>query len=368
MPLNPTNHPVTHACAFCGGTFADHASAKRKYCSPNCYWAAKKKPEKTPDCLCLVCRKPFVKMAGSAGKYCSRACFSNSPKRRDTRACEACKRTFVCMPSSKKRFCSLQCGAPFRPQSMRMIREKRTCEVCKMPFRLNRAVGQGYAGKYCSRFCSDSAVKSFPGDRIQKQCEYCGKSFEVYPSHAHIRCCSNSCGKKNMAKTNVGVAHPLYKAKIPMACEICGTIRMVKPSLVSRYRACSRSCASIIGKTNQPRVSSIERKMEASMSEIGISAIAQFVFGRWICDFAFPDQRLIVECDGDYWHSLPKRKRLDKIKDKQITNKGWRVLRLREWEINQDSHGCAIRIAAMLHVAPSVSPVPKQTRMNLFDN
>jgi len=39
------------------------------------------------------------------------------------------------------------------------------------------------------------------------------------------------------------------------------------------------------------------------------------------CDFVIPQYHIVVEVDGDYWHSLPKRKQLDKIKDDLIEYK-----------------------------------------------
>ena len=43
---------------------------------------------------------------------------------------------------------------------------------------------------------------------------------------------------------------------------------------------------------------------------------------------------LIVECDGNYWHKYPIRRDIDNVRTKELIEKGFRVLRLWESEIN----------------------------------
>ena len=43
-----------------------------------------------------------------------------------------------------------------------------------------------------------------------------------------------------------------------------------------------------------------------------------------------------VEIDGDYWHSSAKKQSQDKRKDSFLANKGLKVLRLKECDINKD--------------------------------
>ena len=64
---------------------------------------------------------------------------------------------------------------------------------------------------------------------------------------------------------------------------------------------------------------------------------------RQYCDFYFPEHKLIIECDGDFWHCNPekypdgpifsyqeKRMEKDKIKDKYLIDNGFRIYRV--WE------------------------------------
>jgi len=51
------------------------------------------------------------------------------------------------------------------------------------------------------------------------------------------------------------------------------------------------------------------------------------------CDILIPSLNTVIECDGDYWHSFSVRKKLDKIRTKEMIGKGFKVLRLKEKEI-----------------------------------
>jgi very-short-patch-repair endonuclease len=42
---------------------------------------------------------------------------------------------------------------------------------------------------------------------------------------------------------------------------------------------------------------------------------------------------LIIECDGNYWHKYPIGRDIDKIRTKELIEKGFNVLRLWESEI-----------------------------------
>lgn len=48
------------------------------------------------------------------------------------------------------------------------------------------------------------------------------------------------------------------------------------------------------------------------------------------CDAVIRDARLVLEYDGEYWHSLPERFDLDAAKTQALIEAGWTVLRIRE--------------------------------------
>ncbi len=80
---------------------------------------------------------------------------------------------------------------------------------------------------------------------------------------------------------------------------------------------------------------------------------------KFTCDFCFPKHKLIIECDGDYWHANPskysdnlepiqkKMIRRDKSKDgyiRTIDNSSWTLLRFWESDIEKDVSKCVDKI------------------------
>lgn len=57
-------------------------------------------------------------------------------------------------------------------------------------------------------------------------------------------------------------------------------------------------------------------------------------------DIAFPDKKIIIECDGDYWHNLPGAQEKDHRRDDILINFGWNVIRFWEHEINDNIDRC----------------------------
>ncbi len=55
------------------------------------------------------------------------------------------------------------------------------------------------------------------------------------------------------------------------------------------------------------------------------------------CDILIPSINLVIECDGDYWHKYPVGRKIDYVRTKEMIEKGFKVLRLWEHEINEMS-------------------------------
>lgn len=98
----------------------------------------------------------------------------------------------------------------------------------------------------------------------------------------------------------------------------------------------------------------------------GIDFIHQFKFrNKFMCDFCFPLQKIIVEVDGDFWHANPKKysnqNKLhphqikgvgrDKSKNAYITkvdNGSWNLLRFWESDIKKDVGKCVDEVEKKL--------------------
>jgi very-short-patch-repair endonuclease len=116
---------------------------------------------------------------------------------------------------------------------------------------------------------------------------------------------------------------------------------------------------------NNKTNTSIEIKLKEELVRMGykenIDFIHQFNFNnKFMCDFCFTKQKIIIETYGDFWHANPiiyKNKQLypvqlkdikiDKAKEsyiKKYDNKSWKYLYFWETDINEDVSKCVDKI------------------------
>jgi len=129
-----------------------------------------------------------------------------------------------------------------------------------------------------------------------------------------------------------------------------------------REKASIKSRKAIIKRISNNEFPSLNTQIELSiskeMNKRKIFFISQFnIDNKFVCNFAIPLSKLIIECDGDYWHGNPslypketldKRQKMniyrDKIKDEYLNQKGWNVLRSYESDIKKSSFNCVNKI------------------------
>ena len=85
---------------------------------------------------------------------------------------------------------------------------------------------------------------------------------------------------------------------------------------------------------------SIERSVACILTELGITFEQQVLFKYYAADIYLPEQNVIIECDGDYWHSTPVMIAHDKKRDKWFANHGIGVIRLKECDIKANARQC----------------------------
>lgn len=83
--------------------------------------------------------------------------------------------------------------------------------------------------------------------------------------------------------------------------------------------------------------SSIEIKIQSYLKDLGIEFFTHIYLSKiahaYQCDIFIPSIKLVIECDGMYWHHYPIGNDLDHIRTKELIEKGFKVLRLWEYEI-----------------------------------
>lgn len=121
-----------------------------------------------------------------------------------------------------------------------------------------------------------------------------------------------------------------------------------------------------------------ERQIKAELikraHKEGIDFVHQYKFmNKFMCDFCFPKQKVIIEVYGDFWHANPeiypegiklhphqiKGKRIDKSKEAYISkvdNHSWTYLVLWENDIKRDVAKCVDRIEEVLTRKNKLTP------------
>jgi len=131
---------------------------------------------------CIQCgvefETPQYEINRGRGKFCSRKCYHNSPKKRIKRICNYCKSEFEVIPSqvkySRGKFCSAKCLT----ESLKR-RIKRICKYCGMQFEVRPSRLKVGRGKFCSREC----YGKWRSENITGEADphwRGGKSFEPY--------------------------------------------------------------------------------------------------------------------------------------------------------------------------------------------
>lgn len=75
---------------------------------------------------------------------------------------------------------------------------------------------------------------------------------------------------------------------------------------------------------------SLERSVRRILETLGVEFQTQLPIAWWIVDFYISSKKLVIEADGEYWHSTPKARAHDRQKDAYLKNLGLTVLRLPE--------------------------------------
>lgn len=150
--------------------------------------------------------------------------------------------------------------------------------------------------------------------------------------------CSNACatrGGKKWEKANAAVRQRV----------IDGVFVLQQPETRAKmYQALGRA---------HTKGTWLERKMEWALGQLGLCPMRHHPIPclqpdshnrrrYWYVDFAFPDLKIAIECDGERWHQDKAR---DARRQAEIESQGWTMLRFAGKEINADVGVCAERVA-----------------------
>jgi len=251
---------------------------------------------------CIYCGKPLV----TGDKFCSRECKSKSQVVQITLKCIGCNKKFKLSPCYRRKtnYCSIKCY-----WDSTRLKKIRRCKVCNKEFvAKNNLIVKGY-GIFCSRECQH---KTYP-KKVKKICPQCGKVFLIPPSWNLVRTfCSKKCQDDSM------------RDYVIMICRNCHKKFDLPRWDLNRGRGtyCSRRCFVSYGGS-----SLLELKMEKALMLVKIKFEREVKFRRFHVDFLLEKYKTVIECDGEYWHLIPKNAERDQKKDILLQSLGYKVLR-----------------------------------------
>lgn len=244
---------------------------------------------------CEFCKTTFKKISSKKSqKFCSRNCFKNSKQVKFV--CQTCNKIEF-LPkweARSKAFCSPKCnGESIKKQK----RKELICKTCETPF-----VVMGYMANrstYCSISCSSNR-KDKPINlnlkKIKFDCKTCNKEFKVWNYRKNVSFCSRLC------KHNHG--------RFFGCCKRCNTNYYEEKNVVSnnliRKFYCKDCMKYIPSCHNSGFQLDVYDAFIINFTDVHIDFNKHLKFEKRII---WPDliinKKIIVECQGDYYHCNP---------------------------------------------------------------
>lgn len=136
--------------------------------------------------------------------------------------------------------------------------------------------------------------------------------------------------------------------KVKVICKTCGKGFSVKPSRIKRGmgKFCSQRCQRVWVKSHmKKKFTTIELKMAKELKKRKIPYLSQIPIPEagTITDFLLPN-KIIIYCDGIYWHNLPGRKAKDLNQEFLLTFNGYKVFRFNDKEIKNSVIKCVDKV------------------------
>lgn len=194
--------------------------------------------------------------------------------------------------------------------TIRWAKDKKPDLICKKCGKFFPFAQSGRKARvYCSRECRIN--------QIEKICLICSKSFIVPASNANrYKQCSIKCSRSRGINSN---------------CVKCG--KEFRHSRTQNRSHCSIPCY-----RKSKGETSIEKKVRLNIEKLNLNFTQEFsVTKNRIYDFLIPSKNLLIECDGNYWHSLPTAIIADEKKNKTAKEFGYKLIRFSETEINTEN-------------------------------
>lgn len=198
---------------------------------------------------------------------------------------------------------------------------------------------------YCSLTCYRNGIRPNRKTGEIIKCGCCGKERYVRKSQIkEVNFCSVKCLNEYQGRN-----------KIQFICKICGEKFGLSKSKIEGANPtyCSWSCRikdkesiiknSTLGNVmqqNKKGLNKLELAGQKILKEIGVAFEEQvLMFNKFLVDVLIPSEKLVIQWDGEYWHTKPKRILLDKSQDAYLKKCGYKVLRITDRQIKDNVEG-----------------------------
>lgn len=94
--------------------------------------------------------------------------------------------------------------------------------------------------------------------------------------------------------------------------------------------------------------SKTEKRLLFEMNRIGLNPKPQYKISRMHVDFAFPEDKVIVEVDGKEFHGSEKARKQDYERDRYLQTIGWKVMRITAEDVFDNPAKSAYKIKNFL--------------------
>lgn len=299
---------VIKKCAECGiqMNFPNWLLKTKKYCSKECSSKSKRKGTKIINCK--ICNKEIkVPLNNKIKKYCSKRCQDESKRKETIKICVFCKKKFKSKPPHEKRkYCSKRCQGDhlkilYKGEGNPSFKKKYSKE--EITKRRNATIKLWEDSSYRENIlkklktAQDKSIKEF-GVSLGWSKESSKKRKETYIKTFEI---DHNWKKKTKEER-----------------------RKCDDTCLERYKKESWEIAREALLNIQE--TSIELKMQKILEKLNIGFEKQYrIYYETrkyrTYDFYVPCKNLLIEVDGDYWHSNPNFYKLESLTQSQKKNK-----------------------------------------------
>lgn len=241
--------------------------------------------------ICPQCGREFSYIKSKERKYCSKECFCKSKQTGTEIICDNCGKSFYRRQyhidrqknSGQNSFCCTRCQKEYLHKQTYEIRK---CEICGHEFEVSKLSTQ--------RFCSDECQIKWQATRVKElnpkftsiliPCTYCGKEHYVRPYKFEQQenfFCSKECRQAWYAE--------VYSQREDWKKE-------------SRQRILQQFQNNVFSTETIP-----QKNVNDILDKIGIKYVREKTFEFYAVDNYLLDCNLIIEVQGDYWHTNPLR-------------------------------------------------------------